>query len=74
MDLRQMDNVAPHVTPELQGSLKKIKFMKQCINTSLDDQQGYLASGVQLYNTNDIIINENILVSFINYISMWMID
>ncbi|CAO3633367.1 unnamed protein product [Cunninghamella blakesleeana] len=61
MDLRQMDRLAPHVSPELQDSLKKVKFMKQCINALLDDQQGFLASAIQLYNTNDIVINENVL-------------
>lgn len=62
MDLRRIDDVAPHVSPDLQEPLNKIKYLKQCLNEPLADQQGYMASGIQLYNSNDIVINENILV------------
>ncbi|KAI9306034.1 hypothetical protein BJ944DRAFT_160658 [Cunninghamella echinulata] len=61
MDLRRIDDVAPHVSPDLQEPLNKIKYLKQCLNEPLADQQGYMASGIQLYNSNDIVINENIL-------------
>lgn len=36
--------------------------MYNCLNRDIPDEQGFLASGVQLYSTNDITIRENILV------------
>lgn len=62
MDLRKVDDVIPHVAPQLQRVLNNVKFLQNCLGKQLDDQQGFLASGVQLYSTNDITIKENIMV------------
>ncbi|KAL0075829.1 secreted cell wall surface anchor family protein [Phycomyces blakesleeanus] len=61
MDLRQVDNLSPWVSSQLQATLNKLKFYTQCLGRNLDDQQGYLASAVQLYSTNDITIKENVM-------------
>jgi hypothetical protein len=63
MDLRKMDNLVPYVNQQLQAPLKNLKFIHKCLNRELSDEQGYLASGLQLYATNDITIKENILVN-----------
>lgn len=62
MDLRKMKNLVPYVSQQLQAPLRNLKFIHECLKRDLDDEQGYLASGIQLYATNDITIKENILV------------
>ncbi|KAI9492900.1 hypothetical protein BDB00DRAFT_826081 [Zychaea mexicana] len=61
MDLRHLDDVYPHVAPQVQTVLTSLRFVQQCLGRDLDDQQGFLASGVQMYFSNDITIRENIL-------------
>ncbi|CDS09528.1 hypothetical protein LRAMOSA10888 [Lichtheimia ramosa] len=61
MDLREADNVYPHVSPQLQHVMDDLAYYRQCHQRQLSDEQGYLASGVQLYTTVDITIKENIL-------------
>ncbi|GAA5815699.1 hypothetical protein MFLAVUS_009213 [Mucor flavus] len=61
MDLRKMDNLFPHVSHQLKAPLKNLKFIHECLGRELTNEQGYLASGLQLYGTNDITIKENIL-------------
>ncbi|ORZ13516.1 hypothetical protein BCR42DRAFT_467162 [Absidia repens] len=61
MDLRQMDNIIPHVSADLQSSFKKIKYALACLKLKWDDQQGFLASAIQLYSTNEITIRANIM-------------
>jgi hypothetical protein len=63
MDLRKMENLVPHVNQQLQSPLKNLKFIHECLKRDLTNEQGYLASGLQLYATNDITIKENILVN-----------
>lgn len=58
-----MDNLFPHVGQQLRTPLKNLKFVHECLGRGLTNEQGYLASGVQLYGTNDITIKQNILVS-----------
>lgn len=62
MDLRKMDNLFPYVSQQLQSPLRNLKFIRECLKRELADEQGYLASGLQLYGTNDITITENIMV------------
>lgn len=62
MDLRKLGDVLPHVPAELQSSLKKVQYILDCVDLELEDQQGFLASGVQLYHTNEITIKANIMV------------
>lgn len=63
MDMRKLDEVAPHVSPQVQRVLENVRFLRNCLDLHLDDQQGFMASGVQLYSTYDITIRENIMVS-----------
>lgn len=63
MDLRKMDNLVPYVSQQLQNPLRHLNFIHKCLGRNLTDEQGYLASGLQLYGTNDITIKENIMVS-----------
>lgn len=65
MDLRKMDNLFPHVSQQLKAPLKNLKFIHECLGRELTNEQGYLASGLQLYGTNDITIKENILVKLL---------
>jgi hypothetical protein len=62
MDLRKMDVLEPVVSPQLKGPLQNLKFMQDCLGRELADEQGYLASGLQLYYSKDITIKENIMV------------
>lgn len=57
-----MDNLVPYVSQQLQNPLKHLNFIHKCLGRNLTDEQGYLASGLQLYGTNDITIKENIMV------------
>ncbi|KAI8148370.1 hypothetical protein BJV82DRAFT_653504 [Fennellomyces sp. T-0311] len=61
MDLRKLDDVYPHVSRQVQSVLTSLRFVQQCLGRGLDDQQGFIASGVQLYFSNDITIKENIM-------------
>ncbi|CAO3674863.1 unnamed protein product [Rhizopus stolonifer] len=61
MDLRKFDALKPVIHPSLNQPYKQLGYIHSCLNRSLSDEQGYLASGVQLYNTNDITIRENIM-------------
>lgn len=61
MDLRRIADLEPHVPPQLVPVLRQVDFIHGCLKMPLDDQQGFLASGVQLYSTNDITIKENIM-------------
>ncbi|KAG0169402.1 hypothetical protein DFQ30_003675 [Apophysomyces sp. BC1015] len=61
MDLRNMHNLMPYVAPQLQRTLDVLDFVRSCLGKPLDDQQGFLASAIQMYYTNDITIKENIL-------------
>ncbi|KAI8384250.1 uncharacterized protein BYT42DRAFT_254331 [Radiomyces spectabilis] len=61
MDMRKIADVKPYVTSELQRNLEVIEFLRSCLNKPIADEQGYLASGVQLYMTNGITIRENIM-------------
>ncbi|KAG2199680.1 hypothetical protein INT46_006305 [Mucor plumbeus] len=61
MDLRKMDVLEPVVSPQLKGPLQNLKFMQDCLGRELADEQGYLASGLQLYYSKDITIKENIM-------------
>lgn len=63
MDLRHLDNLVPYVNQQLQAPLRNLKFIHKCLNRNLTDEQGYLASALQLYGTNDITIKENIMVN-----------
>lgn len=58
-----MDNLFPYVSQQLQAPLNNLKFIHECLGRDLTNDQGYLASGVQLYGTNDITIKENIMVN-----------
>ena len=62
MDLRKIDSFDDVVDVKLEKPLKNLKFIYQCLNRSLDDQQGYLSSGIQVTEASDITINENIMV------------
>lgn len=62
MDLRKIENLVPYVSQQLQAPLRNLKFIHECLKRDLAYEQGYLASGLQLYGTNDITITENILV------------
>ncbi|KAF7728998.1 hypothetical protein EC973_005029 [Apophysomyces ossiformis] len=61
MDLRNMHSLVAHVAPQLQRTLNVLDFVRSCLGKPLDDQQGFLASAIQMYSTNDITIKENIL-------------
>ncbi|KAG2227142.1 hypothetical protein INT45_003872, partial [Circinella minor] len=61
MDLRHMNDVYPYVPSQVQNVLSTLDFVQNCLQRNLDDQQGFLASGVQLYFSKDITIRENIL-------------
>lgn len=64
--------------PVVHGSLKKpfnnLKYIHNCLERDLAVEQGFLASGLQLYNSNDITIKQNILVSFNIYRSVSQVD
>ncbi|KAI7901062.1 uncharacterized protein BX663DRAFT_476136 [Cokeromyces recurvatus] len=61
MDLRKMDNLEQVIRPQLERPFRNLRFMHQCLGRNISDEQGYLASGVQLYSTVDITIKENIM-------------
>ncbi|KAI9311076.1 hypothetical protein BX666DRAFT_2032345 [Dichotomocladium elegans] len=61
MDLREARKVEPYVAPELQHVLRGLEYYQRCHSRVFDHEQGYLASGVQLYSTVDITIKGNIL-------------
>ena len=61
MDLRHVSDVYPHVSSQIQSVLSTLGFVQYCLQRNLDDQQGFLASGVQLYFSKDITIKENII-------------
>ncbi|KAI8365720.1 hypothetical protein BD560DRAFT_332413 [Blakeslea trispora] len=61
MDLRKIDNYDNVVDIKLEKPLKNLKFVYQCLNRNLGDQQGYLSSGVQVSEASDITINQNIM-------------
>ncbi|KAI8983904.1 hypothetical protein BDB01DRAFT_897012 [Pilobolus umbonatus] len=60
MDLRKMKELAPHITASMQLPFRFLQFIKDCLDRDLSDEQGYIASGVQLYMSNNITIKENI--------------
>ncbi|KAI9471792.1 MAG: hypothetical protein EXX96DRAFT_581624 [Benjaminiella poitrasii] len=61
MDLRKMDNLEQVVNPQLRRPLRNLKFIHECLGRNLTNEQGYIASGVQLYNSVDVTIKENIM-------------
>ncbi|KAI8638573.1 hypothetical protein BD408DRAFT_446651 [Parasitella parasitica] len=61
MDLRKMDVLEPVVDAQLKKPLQDLKFIHECLGRELADEQGYLASGLQLYFSKDITIKENIM-------------
>ncbi|KAI8343100.1 hypothetical protein BC941DRAFT_458720 [Chlamydoabsidia padenii] len=61
LDLRRIADLSPFVSSKLQHSFEKIKYVLDCLKLKWDDQQGFLASGVQLYHTNEITIQGNIM-------------
>ena len=60
-----MDALEPVVDAQLKKPLQDLKFIYECLGRELADEQGYLASGLQLYLSNDITIKENIMVCVI---------
>jgi len=67
MDLRKMDILEPVVDAQLKKPLQDLKFIHECLGRDLADEQGYLASGLQMYFSKDITIKENIMVRFRRY-------
>ncbi|KAL7313445.1 hypothetical protein PS15m_007194 [Mucor circinelloides] len=61
MDLRKMDVLEPVVDAQLKKPLQDLKFIHECLGRDLADEQGYLASGLQMYFSKDITIKENIM-------------
>ncbi|ORE10456.1 hypothetical protein BCV72DRAFT_247524 [Rhizopus microsporus var. microsporus] len=61
IDLRNVDELEPVINPSLRRSYNNLRYVYNCLNRDIPDEQGFLASGVQLYSTNDITIRENIL-------------
>ncbi|KAI8072506.1 hypothetical protein BC940DRAFT_316651 [Gongronella butleri] len=61
MDLRHFDDLYPHASVGMQRPLDLAHYMLKCLNETWDNQQGYMASAVQLYMSNDITIQQNIL-------------
>ncbi|KAI8886762.1 hypothetical protein K501DRAFT_269537 [Backusella circina FSU 941] len=62
MDLRQMDSLLSFAPIQLQHSLKNIKFIHNCLKQRIgENEQGYLSSAIQLYNTQDITIKLNMM-------------
>jgi hypothetical protein len=51
------------VAAAFESTFGKIRYAQDCLKLQWDDQQGFMASGVQLYHTNGITIRENIMVS-----------
>jgi hypothetical protein len=67
MDLRQLDNLLLYAPTQLLHSLNNIKFICSCLKQRIGaNEQGYLQSAIQLYNTQDITIKLNIMVIIIN--------
>lgn len=62
MDLRKMDELQPAIQGSLKLPYNNLRYIHNCLDRGLSLEQGYLASGVQLYNSNDITIRQNILV------------
>lgn len=62
MDLRKMDVLEPVADAQLKKPLQDLKFIHECLGRDLTDEQGYLASGLQMYFSKDITIKENIMV------------
>jgi hypothetical protein len=62
MDLRTMNELGPVLKEQLKRPYKNLQFIHECLGRRLANEQGYLASGLQLYATNDITIKENIMV------------
>lgn len=60
-----MDALEPVVDTQLKKPLQDLKFIHECLGRELADEQGYLASGLQLYFSKDITIKENIMVCVI---------
>lgn len=71
LDLRKLENLETYLPKQLKTPIGNLKFIRACLGEifPLLDEQGYLASGVQLYATNDITIKENILVFIPLYFS-----
>ncbi|KAI8981741.1 hypothetical protein BDF20DRAFT_911996 [Mycotypha africana] len=62
MDLRKLDELEPVINPQLARPMRNLRFMHECLNKfDLADEQGYIASGIQMYSTLDITIAQNIL-------------
>ncbi|KAI7869998.1 hypothetical protein BDF14DRAFT_1778255 [Spinellus fusiger] len=67
MDLRQMDKLFTYAAPQLHRPLYNIKFYSKCVGRHIENQQGYMASGVQLIHTTDITIKQNIMNATLPY-------
>ncbi|RCI02192.1 hypothetical protein CU098_002105, partial [Rhizopus stolonifer] len=61
MDLRKMNELQPVVHGSLKKPFNNLKYIHNCLERDLAVEQGFLASGLQLYNSNDITIKQNIL-------------
>ncbi|KAG0940709.1 hypothetical protein G6F57_011348 [Rhizopus arrhizus] len=61
MDLRKMDELQSAIQGSLKLPYNNLRYIHNCLDRGLSPEQGYLASGVQLYNSNDITIKQNIL-------------
>ncbi|KAG1441835.1 hypothetical protein G6F56_011314 [Rhizopus delemar] len=62
MDLRKMNELQPVVHGSLKKPFNNLKYIHNCLERDLAVEQGFLASGLQLYNSNDITIKQNILI------------
>jgi hypothetical protein len=65
MDLRAMNDLEPVLNVQLKRPYNNLRFIHECLGRNLANEQGYLASGLQLYATNDITIKENIMVNIL---------
>ncbi|KAK4518755.1 phosphatidate cytidylyltransferase [Mucor velutinosus] len=61
MDLRKKGVLEPVVNSQLRKPLQDLKFIHECLGRDLTDEQGYLASGLQMYYSKDITIKQNIM-------------
>lgn len=58
-----MNDLDPVLNLQLKRPYSNLQFIRECLERRLANEQGYLASGLQLYGTNDITFKENILVN-----------
>ncbi|KAI9252666.1 hypothetical protein BY458DRAFT_582225 [Sporodiniella umbellata] len=61
MDLRKLSEVQAIVRGSIKRPFNNLKYIYNCLERGLDDEMGFFASGLQLYNSNDITIKQNIL-------------